>query len=215
MKDDKLINNEIERQDNSEYTKLIDNNETEIPLKPMQQNKKNDLLKNLFSVFKSILFGLALGLVGLFIFKSLNLTTVRVDGTSMFPTYKDGQIVIFKKDKPKNNGIIVFNPPTSWDTNTNKLYIKRIVAKGGQKLTIENNEIRVNGKLFRKVSAGYLNGIKKVSMTIPKNEYFVMGDNYTQSNDSLYNYKNQSQQFLISNNEILFTAKGKPLKLNQ
>lgn len=112
-----------------------------------------------------------------------------VSGSSMENTLSDGDHVIVDKisyrfDRPKRYDIIVFPYPQ----NRNKLYIKRVIGMPGETVQIgEDGTIFINGEPLvesygREVIASP--GIAEQPITISDDEYFVLGDNRNDSQDS-------------------------------
>jgi signal peptidase I len=113
-----------------------------------------------------------------------------VEGSSMEPNFHDQQYIIIDKltyrfTEPKRGQVIVFHPPTEPSQN----YIKRIIGLPGETVKIENGDVFINNQ---KVDEPYL-GIQnhqtdqmrqRDPITLPSNEYFVMGDNRSHSSDS-------------------------------
>ncbi|MDD5270111.1 MAG: signal peptidase I [Candidatus Omnitrophica bacterium] len=92
--------------------------------------------------------------------------------------------------EPRMGDIVVFKSPD----DPNKSFIKRYIAGEGDTVEIRNGKLLVNGKVvedppaFRRVY--YYNrgdyGIEGKPITVPKNSYFVLGDNSASSKDSRY-----------------------------
>jgi len=92
--------------------------------------------------------------------------------------------------EPRIGDIVVFKSPD----DPNKSFIKRYIAGGGDTVEIKNGKLLVNGKVvedppaFRRVY--YYNrgdyGIEGKPITVPKDSYFVLGDNSASSKDSRY-----------------------------
>ena len=118
-----------------------------------------------------------------------------VNGSSMYPTLEDKDIVIISKFAytPKSGDIIVCQSE-SYGLETP--LVKRIIAIEGQTVRIdcENRTITVDGKLLDEDyisnestpfdASDYL----EATFTVPKGKLFVMGDNrgHLQSADSRY-----------------------------
>lgn len=114
--------------------------------------------------------------------RSFLFTTVRVNGDSMETTLHDGNVMILDKINVKLNGIdrfdiIVFN------TSSDKKLIKRVIGLPGESIECRDNKIYVNGK---EINNSYATG-KTTDfdlITIPKDNYYVLGDNRENSVDS-------------------------------
>lgn len=111
-----------------------------------------------------------------------------IQGNSMSPTLKNGSLVLLKKTtKPNVNDIVVFSPPEKWVLSEEKivkndLFIKRIVAGPDDVIKIEKDKFYVNEKIVKeKLKKGTTEG----SYKLKKYEYFVVGDGYPFSTDSL------------------------------
>lgn len=111
------------------------------------------------------------------------ITPVRVDGTSMDPTLKNGEILLLKKyDKSiKRFDIIVIK------YSDTKL-VKRVVGLPGEKVKYENNKLYINNEIieedFIDTTTSNFDLSKLKFEFIPNNYYFVMGDNRNNSTDS-------------------------------
>lgn len=91
---------------------------------------------------------------------------------------------------PKRGEIIVFKSPDS----PNKVYVKRLIATEGESVEISKGKILINGKPvdnpppFRTIY--YYNqgeyGQEGKVISVPKDGYFVLGDNSAHSRDSRY-----------------------------
>ena len=108
-----------------------------------------------------------------------------VVGSSMEPSLHDGQRLLINKAvyffrEPEAGEVIVFKAPK----NPRDEYIKRIVALPDNTVEIKMGVVYVNGspldEPYIKDQPSYTLQAKK----IPENEYFVLGDNRNNSNDS-------------------------------
>ena len=114
------------------------------------------------------------------------ISPIRVNGTSMDPTLKNGDIMILNKigyriTKIKRFDIVVIK-------YKDELLIKRVIGLPGEKIKYENNTLYVNDKAldeeFDKTYT-YNFSLKEIgSTTVPDNSYFVLGDNREVSKDS-------------------------------
>ena len=121
------------------------------------------------------------------LFRTFIATPVRVDGSSMDSTLKDGDILILNKlDKNYERfDVVVVN--VTIDGKTSKL-VKRIIGLPGENIEYKNNELYINGKKLEDVSTERTNNFSLEDLyninNIPKGSYFVMGDNRNNSRDS-------------------------------
>lgn len=109
---------------------------------------------------------------------------------SMEPTlYENNYLLInkmaYKIGDEKQGDIIVFRSSLEDEEGNSKLLIKRIIGLPGDKITVKDGNVFINGiQLYE----DYLNdGIttgEVIDYTVPENHYFVMGDNRLVSIDS-------------------------------
>lgn len=134
--------------------------------------------------FKTILVCL-LALVIVFYFGR----QVKNSGDSMRPAVLDGDIVlvnrmIYDASKPKRGDIIVFKPNGNENARS---YIKRIIGLPGETVQIKDGEIYIDGeKLEEKYETTAIEdaGTASEEITLDGDEYFVLGDNRRNSEDS-------------------------------
>lgn len=90
-----------------------------------------------------------------------------------------GDVIIFKSDIPMN---------TAEPSQAKKLLIKRIIGMPGDVINISDNEVSINGEVIDEpyINEGGTPG-DVVNYVVPKDSYFVMGDNRTVSIDSRRN----------------------------
>lgn len=109
---------------------------------------------------------------------------VRVDGSSMLPTLKNGEYVLVNRLAYKMNSlpdygdIIVFSSPVS-----DQDLIKRVIGLPGDNVKISGGQVQVNGQVLVEpyiAAAPIYNG----EWTVPPNSLFVLGDNRNDSSDS-------------------------------
>ncbi len=111
-----------------------------------------------------------------------------VDGSSMNPTLIHKEKLITNKLKePKVDSIITVR---QWNAKEGvyELWIKRVIAVGGDTVEIKNGSVYVNGKLkdepyiekgikTESIKDGINYGYEPVSWTIKEDEIFFLGDN--------------------------------------
>ena len=147
--------------------------------------KEEEREKKLYLLGKWLLLTGCLGLLLMFSLHNI-LMIGSIPTESMQPTLEEGGRVVVNKlsymyGKPKRGEIIVFELPEM----NNRLMIKRIIGVPGDKIEIKEGKVYINGK--EKKELYIKEPMKKQenkAYCVPKNNYFVMGDNRNHSYDS-------------------------------
>lgn len=153
--------------------------------------KNTTINKEIFSWIKSFILAVIIA----FICRQFLFSPVTVSGESMMPAYKDrNKVIVGKITKIEHFDTVVFKSP-----NSNENYIKRVIGLPGDTVEVEDDILFINGKEHKEP---YLSETKKsltqnVRLTddftlrevtgeskVPKDCFFVMGDNRNRSNDS-------------------------------
>ncbi len=116
----------------------------------------------------------------------------KIKGASMQPNYPDGEYLLTEKvsyylHEPQRGDVIVFKPPVSEEDE----FIKRIIGLPGDKVSVLNGKVYVNGKILPEkyldenlITSGGSFLAENTTVTVPGGEYFVLGDNRPHSSDS-------------------------------
>lgn len=148
------------------------------------------------------LYFLGVIVVSLLIIKFVGQRT-EVIGNSMNSTLSDGDNLILNKisyrfHEPERFDIVVF----PFRDGSGKNYIKRVIALPGETVNIDyEGHIFINGEILEESygNAVILNpGNASEPITLKDNEYFVMGDNRNNSEDSRFD-----EVGIVYRNEIL------------
>lgn len=112
-----------------------------------------------------------------------------VDGASMEPNLHDRELVLWNKHAytaslPEKNDVVVVNYPG--DPNKRK-YVKRVIALPGEQVKIKAGKVYIDGELLEEdFLPENLETEPSGTWTLGEDQYFVMGDNRPNSNDSRY-----------------------------
>lgn len=119
-------------------------------------------------------------LVGVVLIKLFVVSTVCVNGNSMYPTLKNNDIMILNKLKYKVGSIERFDIVVV--KYEDHYIIKRIIGLPGETIEYKDNVLYIDGRKFK----DRYNSITQEDFIkqLKKHEYFVMGDNRGDSLDS-------------------------------
>ena len=137
------------------------------------------LIRSLLEVLQTLL-------VAALLFFAVNLVTarIRVEGSSMEPTMRDGELVVvyrlaYRWQAPTRGDIIVFRFPL----DPQRRFIKRVVGLPGETLSVHDGRVWINGT---PLDEPYIAAPPRYAgdWQVPEGELFVLGDNRNNSSDS-------------------------------
>lgn len=115
-----------------------------------------------------------------------------VSGSSMVPTFKNGDYLIidklsYKVGAPQRDDVVVFRYPN----DTTKFFIKRIIGLPGEVVDIKGSDVTITnaehpGGLMLNQPFVENKANNDTHYELKDDEYFVMGDNRSASSDSRY-----------------------------
>lgn len=114
-----------------------------------------------------------------------------VPGDSMKPTLSAGDTILVNKfaylfHDPRRNDIIVFKQSGS---EHDYYDLKRVIGLPGETVQIIDGQVWIDGKSMEEIiecEVMLIPGLAKDSLTLEQNEYFVLGDNRNNSEDSRF-----------------------------
>jgi signal peptidase I len=112
---------------------------------------------------------------------------VKVEGTSMAPLLSDQERIFINKfvyrfEPIERGDVVVFWYPL----DRSKSFIKRVIGLPGEYIEVRQGRVLVNGKRLMEpyVPPQFADSGSYGPITVPADEYFVMGDHRVSSNDS-------------------------------
>ena len=169
-----------------------------------KQSTRNSLVELVMIVGVALALALAI--------QAFLIKPFRIPSESMVPTLEINQRVLvdrvsFRFSEPDRGDIVVFKPPKGADDNVGGVqhsaqsacprptrersdtnFIKRVVAVGGDRVSVRDGRVFINGRPQREsfarpdAACGICNLPQPI--TVPKDHYFMMGDNRGESADS-------------------------------
>lgn len=190
------------KDDNIEQTKEIENSEENNSA--LQEEKK----KEKGSFLKELLIYVCIFIVLWRVIPAYVIERTIVDGTSMQNTLHDEEQLMVERlsyqfSDPKRFDIVILMP---YGDDVDEYFIKRVIGLPGETIQIKDGEIYIDGEVLEEnygkepIIEG---GIAEEPLTLGDDEYFVMGDNRNDSDDSRADYIGPISRNLIKGKAIL------------
>ena len=172
------------------------------------QEREKEKRKNIFDMVEII----TMSVVIVFILVSFVFRLASVNGKSMYPTLKNGEILLLSNlfYEPKTGDIIVFQQSNVETRLFDYPLVKRVIATEGQTIEFdfEHWKVKVDGVELEEDYINYIKeeymrrlDIKENTIVVPEGYIFVMGDNRNNSTDS-----RDSRVSFIRKDEVLGKA---------
>lgn len=173
----------------------------------LEDRKVRRTLNWIFQILVALVFGI---LVGISLFQS-----VTMQENSMEPTLQVGECffanrALYKVSSPKRDDIIVYKTSGSDDA---ALHIGRVIGLPGETVQISNGNILINGEVydenhdFPEISNA---GVASSGISLESAEYFILGDNRNNSEDSRYgDIGNINKKYIVGKVWFIISPKDK------
>lgn len=155
----------------------------EVPVPPV---RVRSALITIMSWLRDLMLSVAIAvLIILFLYRP-----VKVEGTSMMPSLYDQERLFINQYSyrfgigggiQRGDTVVFFFPG-----DTTKSYIKRVIGMPGDMVAVNDGIVVINGKELAEdyVPKEYRDQRSMLAVQIPNDQYFVLGDHRSSSNDS-------------------------------
>ena len=173
----------------------------------LEDRKTREILKWAFQITVTLVFA---AVVALMMFQ-----TVTMQENSMEPTISVGDRffvnkAVYKFSSPQRGDLIVFRTSASDDA---ALHIGRVIGLPGETVQISNGAVLINGEVynenknFPEISNA---GLASDGVSLESGEYFVLGDNRNNSEDSRYgDIGNINKKYIVGKVWFVISPKDK------
>ncbi len=169
-------------------------------------------IKGLKEIIKNLIFYLVIVVIlTQFVFRPF-----RVEGDSMYPTIKNGELGFSDAISLRIQGVNRFDIVIVYSESTNKFILKRVIGLPNETIHYDNDSLYVNGKV---VEESFLNQehVNKMTdngsldftddfgpVTLGEDEFFLVGDNRMRSTDSRHTGPYKTSDFKSKNGVVFF-----------
>ncbi len=151
-----------------------------------QKTKEQSIWKEIWDYAKIILIVFVIAyLLGHFVYINARIPSGSMEQTIMTGDRVFGNRLAYKTKDPERFDIVIFEYPD----DPSQLFVKRVIGLPGETIQIHDGKVYINGSVLEDdVSEDDIltAGLAAVELTLGENEYFVLGDNRNNSEDSRF-----------------------------
>ena len=135
-------------------------------------------------IFREVVITVIIAVV-VFALLRLTVQSYTVVMSSMFPNFEEGECIMvnkvsYRSSGPQRGDVIVFNPPFPSEYP----FIKRVIGLPGETVEIKDEKVFIDGIPLEEEYIMESPNYTMPAQEVPEDEYFVLGDNRNNSNDS-------------------------------
>lgn len=165
--------------------------------------KKREIIYRPYEPVLKFIVDIVMIICAAYLFVMAFFNNTSIVGHSMNDTLKDGDVVLINRiaydfSEPDRYDVIVFEPKVA---NVSQHYVKRIIGLPGETVQIKDGRIYIDGRILEDDVVDmeiYNAGVAAEPVQLGQNQYFVLGDNRNNSDDSRF-----SNVGLVSGDSIL------------
>ncbi len=154
------------------------------------EKKDGEKAKKIKKEIRDWIVSLATALIVVFLLRTFLFTIIRVDGPSMSDTLLNGDrlyvdVLNMRLDGPDRFDVVILHYP-----NRSENFVKRVIGLPGDTIEVKEGVLTVNGVEYDEPYltpsrvTSFSRAANNFTVTLGEDEYFVMGDNRDNSNDS-------------------------------
>lgn len=126
--------------------------------------------------------------IGIFLVVKVAVQNFKVEGDSMLPNLHNGEYILVNKvdymlHSPQRGDVVVFRAVAA--DAPDRDFIKRVIGLPGETVQVRaNHQVYINGRLLVEPYPLYTPNYTFGPRRVPPNDYFVLGDHRSNSDDS-------------------------------
>ncbi len=169
----------------------IDRGDEEAAVKQRQKQKRTNIGREIASWAAALAAAAVLALL----INSFVFFFARVEGSSMLGTLKNGEVLFVWRagyvfGQPQRGDIVICHYPKTAEggyiDNKNTCYVKRVIGLPGDTVSIRQGTVYINGEALKEsyLEKERIDSQSMEAVVLGEDEYFLMGDNRSDSTDS-------------------------------